>query len=677
MPELNIDDLMLKKYCYTISSNLFEMTVDEIKDFFRLSSHNIADEVAKQVYDISEGWVSAVYLIMQEYAETGKIIKAGQSIERLIETAVMKRYTEEEVLLLKSLCILDSFTPQQAVYVTGRQDAEQSLRKISYGNSFIRYDKQEDVYRIHNVFNGYLKKTLEAPQSEIDVKDLYRKSGIWCINNDSILTGLKYLIKANQYDLILKEFEKSDSITLVMDSSSKYILEIFEQIPEEARRRHPIGYLAYVGFYVTNVDKKVGSNLLTELESYYQSDNSISSDMQQRISGEIELIKAYISFNDASLMREKLIKAHTMLNGISYIANKNKIITFGSPHSLYLYYREAGNLLKTKECVQDMFQYYTEMAGGCGRGFDDLLQGEFFLETGELSKAELYARKAAYKAKTLNQVSVLICSIFTIARSFAAQGKFDKALDIMTDLRSEVEAKSCPILNSAYDVCVSYISGIVGNDSSFSEWLGVGDLEQSEILYKGMGFNYIAYGKHLLFKKDFIELEIVCEQMHQVFSVFSNMIGYLHMYILSAIACRHIHGMNEAKKALLSAVNIGKRDGIILLFAEYGLYILDIIRELQRENNQDEYLNTLADKASEYAARLEAIKENGKNASSLTKREKEILCLVTEGRSNREIAAEFYIAEVTVRKNITSIYRKLNVTGRASAVKKAFETKIL
>ena len=54
-----------------------------------------------------------------------------------------------------------------------------------------------------------------------------------------------------------------------------------------------------------------------------------------------------------------------------------------------------------------------------------------------------------------------------------------------------------------------------------------------------------------------------------------------------------------------------------------------------------------------------------------------MLDLLVEGKTNREIAAELFIAEVTVSKNITSIYRKVGVTGRPSAVKKVMELKIL
>ncbi|HBW37260.1 LuxR C-terminal-related transcriptional regulator [Desulfosporosinus sp. BICA1-9] len=676
IPEFRIEELMLKGYCYLIKSHLFEVSTDEIKEYFKLYCHDISNDTARQVYEISEGWVSAVYLIMQRYSEIGRL-ESCSSIERLIETAVMSRYTNREVIILKSLCVLDSFTPQQAVYVTGDQETERIIRKISYGNSFIRYDQRNDVYRIHIIFNNYLKELLDEQKSTMDFEGLYKRSGEWCIDNGDIITGLKYLLKAKEYDLILSEFEKS-SITKVIDSNPKYILELFKHIPDEVKYRHPIGYLAYTGFYVTNVDREGGSYLLSEIEQYYQNNQRISSVLKTRILGEIELIRAYGYFNDASLMYKKFKRAHGILEGHSFIANKNKIITFGSPHSMYLYYREKGKLLWTMKCVQEMFPYYMEMAGGCGKGFDDLLRAEYCMETGDLEGAEFNAYKAIYKAKTMEQVSILICSNFTIARVYVAKGKFDEALGIMDDLSAEVEACNSPILNSAFDVCAGYIGGITENENGFIKWLRSGDMEQSEVLYQGMGLNYIVYGKYLLLKKEYIKLEVLCEQMQQVFSVFNNVLGYLHMYILVAIAKYRLYGLEEAKKAIYSALDIGKADRLILPFAEYGSYILEIFQDFQEEVNQDnDYFNMLIACTTQHSANLKRLKSTKLQVPLLTNREMEILKHVLEGKTNREIASILFVAEVTVRKNITSIYRKLQVTGRASAVKKALELKIM
>jgi DNA-binding NarL/FixJ family response regulator len=58
----------------------------------------------------------------------------------------------------------------------------------------------------------------------------------------------------------------------------------------------------------------------------------------------------------------------------------------------------------------------------------------------------------------------------------------------------------------------------------------------------------------------------------------------------------------------------------------------------------------------------------------LSRREREILGQLVEGRSNKEIAVELCIAEQTVRNHISVIYDKIGVEDRAQAVRLARET---
>lgn len=47
----------------------------------------------------------------------------------------------------------------------------------------------------------------------------------------------------------------------------------------------------------------------------------------------------------------------------------------------------------------------------------------------------------------------------------------------------------------------------------------------------------------------------------------------------------------------------------------------------------------------------------------LTGKEKEIMFYVSEGYSNKEIAKEVYLAEVTVKKHLANIYEKYGLTN--------------
>jgi DNA-binding NarL/FixJ family response regulator len=65
---------------------------------------------------------------------------------------------------------------------------------------------------------------------------------------------------------------------------------------------------------------------------------------------------------------------------------------------------------------------------------------------------------------------------------------------------------------------------------------------------------------------------------------------------------------------------------------------------------------------------------NGRrNEYSLTQREHDILALLAEGRSNREIAQALFLSEKTVKAHLAAIFRKLNVTNRTQAAMMAVQ----
>jgi len=57
----------------------------------------------------------------------------------------------------------------------------------------------------------------------------------------------------------------------------------------------------------------------------------------------------------------------------------------------------------------------------------------------------------------------------------------------------------------------------------------------------------------------------------------------------------------------------------------------------------------------------------------LTDREREILTLIAQGRSNAELARQLYLSEATVKTHVSAILRKLAVRDRVQAVIAAYE----
>ena len=63
--------------------------------------------------------------------------------------------------------------------------------------------------------------------------------------------------------------------------------------------------------------------------------------------------------------------------------------------------------------------------------------------------------------------------------------------------------------------------------------------------------------------------------------------------------------------------------------------------------------------------------------AGLTPREVEVLTLIGRGRSNADIAAEFVVAETTVKTHVAHILAKLSLNDRAQAVIAAYETGLI
>jgi DNA-binding NarL/FixJ family response regulator len=62
-----------------------------------------------------------------------------------------------------------------------------------------------------------------------------------------------------------------------------------------------------------------------------------------------------------------------------------------------------------------------------------------------------------------------------------------------------------------------------------------------------------------------------------------------------------------------------------------------------------------------------------RNEHSLTQRETDILELLSEGRSNRDIAQRLYLSEKTVKAHLAAVFRKLGVTNRTQAAMMAVQ----
>jgi two-component system NarL family response regulator len=71
---------------------------------------------------------------------------------------------------------------------------------------------------------------------------------------------------------------------------------------------------------------------------------------------------------------------------------------------------------------------------------------------------------------------------------------------------------------------------------------------------------------------------------------------------------------------------------------------------------------------SEFAAMSRQVREEDEAAPHLTQREMDVLRLLSDGRSNRDIASQLFISENTVKNHVRNILEKLHLRSRMEAV---------
>jgi DNA-binding NarL/FixJ family response regulator len=155
----------------------------------------------------------------------------------------------------------------------------------------------------------------------------------------------------------------------------------------------------------------------------------------------------------------------------------------------------------------------------------------------------------------------------------------------------------------------------------------------------------------------------------------------------------HLDGI-EAARRIVTALGDDVR---VLMLTTFGLdeYVFDALRAgasgfMLKDAPPDELLDAVRVVAggsallapavtraviAEFARRSPAADaDHSHRLAELTTREREVLILLTRGRSNAEIAAELVVSDATVKTHVAHVLMKLGVRDRVQAVIFAYET---
>ena len=153
----------------------------------------------------------------------------------------------------------------------------------------------------------------------------------------------------------------------------------------------------------------------------------------------------------------------------------------------------------------------------------------------------------------------------------------------------------------------------------------------------------------------------------------------LKVRILQAVALHANGEKDKATQQLGQAFDLAQPQGFIRIFVDEGKPMAQLLSEAAAEGVRPEYTAKLLSAFQSEELNKEDKKDTParRPGDSLSPRKLEVLQLIAQGLSNREISERLFLSLITVKGHNRNIFDKLQVQRRTEAVARARQLGLL
>ena len=666
-----LEEFSLKGLLHHITQEALALTSEEIVEYYRTCGVSISKKQAGKLYSTTEGWISALYLMLLNFTEYG-VLAPPDSIYKLIGKIVYDPLPAPLKELMMILSVFDSFTLEQAIFMCGHHDCGEMLTAIVEENAFVYYEGRSKTYQIHSIFKEYLSEVLKARGTRFK-NELYRKAAEWYKEKYDYTTARKFWYACNDFESIFAsiEAEKAKHFT---KQNMKVLQKYLDECPLEIRKRHHYALLVLSVHFILHNEFERFMKVFQEVARNIKEDNCLSEEQRNRLLGELELLNGVSAFNDLKKMAPHFENAWQMLGGPTSIFDVESDWTHGAPSSLYLYYRESGKLQENLADLKAGLPCYEELTRGNGSGGDDLMEAECHYHSGDFVSAEIFLNKAIRKALPAGQWGIELAAMFLQTRIDLMKGDFQSMFRLLANMREAMAERVEYQYLHHVELCEMLFYSQLDQKYKIPETLARPQNGDIRLLHASYAMFNIIYGRVMLINEQYTELIGSAEYFLETALFYPNMLGVIYTYIYLAAANLKVHRAKEAHENLKKAMNIAMPDGLLMPFVEHADYIEPLVRELTIHGTYQKEAAQILKLYEVYGAAKEKIKKTyfPEKNRALTVRENEIASLAAKGLTNKEIADALFISPNTVKFALKSVFSKLSITSRA-LLKQHFE----
>jgi LuxR family maltose regulon positive regulatory protein len=703
-----------------------------------LGAGEAASTIADSLLERMEGWAAGLHLAaLTSMTEANKrqtaMDKQGAGNSHitsyLVEQVLQQQSPAVQRFLLKT-SILDRISPALAAAVIGSAEeaGAVSFAALQHAGVFLTaLDDKDEWYVYHSLFREVLQQQLRATLSPIDIAELHRRASRWFVQQGSFDEALRHAFAAG--DVALASRIVIDNFPTWLESEGwRAINSRIELFPAATIEQNP--WLLVAKAHMLHLQYKWDAlqPLLHKAESRLAvQDAGLSAAAEQLAHAYLDVLWAahwslqtdaprvkaaahralenlpeeHLYVRGISLLlltiaqqacgesdaAEKLLKAALASAATATVGERAMLRPLMCLTSLYL---ADGYVAQATQMGQTLLQKAVELQSPANQMWAHLALGAAAYELNELETAvQHYGRvldlRQTVHARVVHESLIgLALAQHALGRREAVQG----ALAALADLHQEVispaltaEAVSLrrrlTVLNGEIDPGQVRESGIPAKTSIWYGWFEIPAMTAIQAaLAKREPVDWTPSEAALE------QLLLTAAQLHKP--------GYLvRLMALKALLHRRRNDEVTALHVLRRALAIGESHGLVRSVVDAGPQLVPLLAAIAAET-PSAYVQQLCailtgpapagpqqpGPVSPQQAGLMTAARQGL-PHPLTRREREVLALLGQHRTDREIADALVISPLTVRTHIENLASKLSVNGRRAIVSRAREHGLL
>jgi LuxR family maltose regulon positive regulatory protein len=665
----------------------------------------------------SEGWVTGLRLaalalrhrLGRDHIQD-EISLNNRYVSEYLVAEILSQQSEQLAEQMLKIAILDRFCAGlcQAVCSTaaGKKEHEAAsfIRWLETSNLFvIPLDDQGVWFRYHHLFQAFLQNELERRFSRDEIGILHCQASGWYAQNDLLEEAVKHALAAKDLDLAarLVNNQRIDLLFRQKWPRIKNLLKLFPRDFLEQRASllnlealmfgHSFNFAALLPALkraedLTAIsDQEISDPHNRELESEqaflwgflnYWSANGARS--LEKLNQAVELAPPGHTFIHTHALEYQIWATQMMglyLEALELAGEANeKIAAYGPVYqvrimfSLMVAHLCEGNLQDAEQVAQLTLKLTQENELYESLGWTLQALGYIYYQWNDLRNAHQYfAQIPKYRYRTGNQTQVLgSCGL---ARTLQALGETEQARQVsqasvawaqeVGDVRMLVDARAwndrLSILNGQFPKTLSWAASLAEHYTSMI-FIEVPQISLVTILIAQKTSDSMTEAKIRL-----TSLREFCTQTHNIW----------HLIEVIALEALLFDALGENQKALNKleeAIQHARPAEYLRVFVDLGLPMQSLLGELRRNGIEPDYIDRILATfpATQTGTSRDTQVENLYDL--LTQRETEILVLLTQRLTNREIAEQLVLSTGTVKQHLYNIYQKMNVKNRRQAI---------